>query len=307
MNRKQKRLPPLSSLRGFEAAARLSSFSKAASELHMTQSAISHQRKLLEEFFGQPLFTRVNRAVELTDAGADFLNTTAKALEVLDQGVSRLEFYKKPGSVVINTTPAFASKWLLPKLKKLTDDLPEIEPWIHTTTTHDFTEHSETDLSIWYGHGDWPGFECVKLFNDAVTPMCSPDLLERQGALNTHEDLHNHRLIHVEQVERREDWEAWASLSEMEGFDTVSGSNFSDTGLALDAAIAGQGIVLSSTVLAHQHLKDGTLVRPFDLALPTEQNYYLICRAEQLQQESVRQLFEWLSQQAITSQKSAQA
>ena len=200
MNRRPKRLPPLSSLRGFEAAARLGSFSKAATELHMTQSAISHQIKLLEEFFGQPLFKRINRAVEVTDAGVDFLNTTTKALNVLAQGVSRLEFYKKPGSVVLSTTPAFASKWLLPRLPKLRQALPELEPWIHTCTEQDSMDHSEIDIAIWYGTGDWPGVECAKLFNDAVTPLYSPKLLNGGAAISNFDDIREHMLIHVEHI-----------------------------------------------------------------------------------------------------------
>ncbi len=298
MNRRPKRLPPLSALRGFEAAARLGSFSKAASELHMTQSAISHQIKLLEEFFDQPLFKRINRAVELTDAGADFLDTTTQSLDILAQGSYRLEFYKKPGSVVLTTTPAFAAKWLIHRLPNLREQHPVIDPWIHTTDEQDSLEHSEVDIGIWYGDGDWPGLETVKLFDDAVTPLYSPDMPVRGKAIETPADLRNQVLIHVEQVERREDWRSWFSLAEVEETDTVTGLNLSDTGLALECAASGQGIVLGSKILAADLIESGKLLQPFDLAVPTEQNYYLVSTKEKLQQPEVLQMFNWIAEQS---------
>lgn len=298
MNRRPKRLPPLSALRGFEAAARLGSFSKAASELHMTQSAISHQIKLLEEFFDQPLFKRINRAVELTDAGADFLETTTKSLDILAQGSYRLEFYKKPGSVVVTTTPAFAAKWLIPRLPDLREHHPVIDPWIHTTDVQDSLEHSEVDIGIWYGHGDWSGVEALKLFDDAVTPLYAPTMKIRGKDIEQPADLRNQVLIHVEQVERREDWRSWFSLANVEETDTVTGLNLSDTGLALECAASGQGVVLGSKILAADLIKQGQLIQPFELSVPTEQNYYLVSTPEKLEQTEVRQMFDWLAKQA---------
>ncbi|MCZ4279236.1 LysR family transcriptional regulator [Kiloniella laminariae] len=128
MNRRFGRLPPLTSLEGFEAAARLGSFSLASAELNITQSAVSHQIKALEEFFGQPLFRRVKRSVILTDAGRDFLETATRMLGILSQGQHRLDHYLKPGSVVLATTPMIARKWLLPRLSTLKASCPDIQP-----------------------------------------------------------------------------------------------------------------------------------------------------------------------------------
>lgn len=288
------RLPPLSALRGFEAAARLNSFSKASSELYMTQSAISHQIKLLEEYFGQPLFKRVNRTVEVTDAGVDFLKTTQLVLSQLQKGAIRLEFFNKPGLVVLDTSPAFASKWLMPRLADFRAHHPEIDAWIYTKYSQESLEHAEVDVAIWLGTGDWPGVDCIKLFEDEVTPLYSPKMLAPGQSIDTPADLTQHPLIHVEQVERREDWYTWFTQVELEEAESVAGYNFNDSGLALDCALSGQGVVLGSAFLAKDLIESGQLIRPFEESLSTELNYYLVYRSDKRFDENVDAMVRWL-------------
>jgi len=294
------RLPPLSALRGFEAAARLNSFSKASSELFMTQSAISHQVKLLEEYFGQALFKRVNRTVEVTDAGIDFLKTTQLVLSQLQRGTIRLEFFNKE-SVVLNTTPAFASKWLMRRLTEFKRQHPEIDAWIYTDYSQHQLENAEVDLAIWLGTGDWPGTQCIKLFDDEVTPLYAPSMLSDGQVIETPEDLAKFPLIHVEQVERREDWQAWFVNEGITEVETVAGYNFNDSSLALDCALSGQGVVLGSTLLAHDLIASGQLIRPFEQSLTTELNYYLVYQEDKLKDEAVQQMLDWILAQFSNS------
>ncbi|MEM7424450.1 MAG: transcriptional regulator GcvA [Pseudomonadota bacterium] len=291
------RLPPLNALRGFEAAARLGSFSRAAEEQNMTQSAISHQVKSLEEFFGQPLFSRVGRSVELTDAGGDFLETARRTLEHLARGTRRMDAYLKPGQVVVATSPAFAGKWLIPRYEQMRRDIPLIEPWIYATNEQADSEYAELEIGIWRGHGDWPGLKTVKLFDDWITPLCAPGLLQGAGPNGAPADLSGLPLLHDEV---REDWHDWFRLSGVERQDASAGYNFSDSGLLLDCAVAGHGAALGSLALADHHLEDGSLIRLFPTALKTEEAYYAVCVEEYLRRAEVRILWDWLIGQAET-------
>ncbi|SEL46324.1 transcriptional regulator, LysR family [Colwellia chukchiensis] len=288
------RLPPLSALRGFEAAARLNSFSKAASELCMTQSAISHQVKLLEDYFGQPLFKRINRKVEVTDAGIDFLKTTQLTLGQLQKGTIRLEFFNKPGLVVLYTSPPFANKWLNPRIPAFKKQHPNIDAWIYTEYSQEPLEHAEVDLAIWLGTGDWPGVTCIKLFSDEVTPLYAPSMLQAGDNIVSASDLTRYPLIHDNQMSRREDWYAWSLAMGVDGFESAGGYNFNDSSLALDCALAGQGVVLGSVLLAQDLIKSGQLIRPFSGGLMTELNYYLVFRPDKLDNPDIRNTAHWL-------------
>lgn len=288
------RIPPLSALRGFEAAARLGSFSRAAEEQNMTQSAISHQVKSLEDFFGQPLFKRIGRTVQLTDAGRDFLETASGSLELLARGTRRLDSYLKPGSVIITTPPAFASKWLIPRFTRLQSDQPSLEPWLYTTDEHVDLEHAELDIAIWRGDGNWPGLKVAKLIDDWVSPLCAPSLLARETSDPLPLDLSGYRLLHDE---RREDWHDWFRRAGVARENVSAGFNFSDSGLLIESALAGQGFALGSLVLADTHLGEGTLVRAFPEAIKTEESYYVACIEMHLIRPAVRSLWDWLVEQ----------
>lgn len=300
------RLPPLSALRGFESAARLNSFSKAANELFMTQSAISHQIKLLEDYFGQPLFKRVNRSVEVTDAGVDFLKTTQLVLKQLQSGSNRLEFFNKPGLVVLTTSPTFASKWLMKKLHRLKQQNEELDPWIYTTYEELDLEHAEVDLAVWHGNGDWPGVEVIKLFDDIVTPLYAPSLLPKGETITDVMQLENLPLIHVEQVERQEDWHQWFGMMGEPQLAKVQGYNFNDTSMALDFALDGHGVVLASKVLAQHHIDKGELIQPFEEGLHTSLGYYLVFHPSKRSSKNVEKMLNWLLTEAGISEGSQQ-
>ncbi|MFD2644353.1 LysR substrate-binding domain-containing protein [Pseudomonas japonica] len=243
-----KHWPPLNALRGFEAAARLGSFHKAAEELHLTQSAISQQIRSLETFLEQPLFHRSGRSVSLTDAGYDLHATTQAMLQHLSVGIRRLDQYRKPNQLVVNTTPAFARHWLLPRLGDFHRQHPEVDLWLFTTFEVPDMATQTVDLSL---RDDLePQAECSHqvLFEDRLYPACHPDLLAQPAAQRT--TLHG---------EREMDWSRWSVLGGEDVGQRTHGLNFSDPGLLLDAACEGHGVALVSQLLAARAEEKGLL------------------------------------------------
>ena len=284
---------PMGALIGFEAAARLESFSLAAAELNMTQSAVSHQIKALETQLGQPLFRRINRGVELTDAGRDLRTTAAATLETLRLGVRRLDFYTKPGSVVVMMPPAFCTGWYLPRLALLVRDLPGLEPWVVTTdAAPDFT-HSEVDFAVRRGRGAWDGLVAVKLFDDALQPMCAPAMRAQMPDQITPRSLQDFALLHHED---EEDWQRWFADAGIARAAFVKGLNFSNAGMALEVAARGHGICLGSQRLAAERLAKGDLVA-FGAAIPSARPTYLLAHPRNLKRPGVTELWNWFSAQ----------
>ncbi|QPC93641.1 LysR substrate-binding domain-containing protein [Mesorhizobium sp. INR15] len=288
-------LPPMAAMAGFEAAARLSSFSLAAQELNMTQSAVSHQVRALEEHLGQPLFMRLNRRVELTDAGRDFHGTVAASLETLRLGVRRLGFYTKPGSVVLAMPPSFASGWYMPRLAQLQADHPDMEPWLVTTVEEiDLTE-SEVDIMVTHGRGNWDGMVSVTLFTDTVWPMCSPSLRDRMPAAPDARTFLDFPMLHDE---TEDDWQRWFLAEGMDGGELVNGLNFSDSGVMLDAAARGFGVCLGSVNLASERLARGELVLVGDRGMASTKPFMLVAHPRNLRHPVVIGLWDWLVAEA---------
>eukprot|EP01132_Coremiostelium_polycephalum_P006583 gene6583-8149_t len=288
---------PLGALIGFEAAARLESFSLAAAELNMTQSAVSHQIKALENQLGQPLFRRINRKVELTDAGRDLRATAASALETIRLGVRRLDFYTKPGSVVLMMPHAFATGWYMPRVSALVRDLPNIEPWLVTADDEPDVANSEIDFAITRGRGAWDGLVAVRLFGDRLHPMCAPELRRRLPEAVTPRILQDVPLLHHEE---EEDWQNWFAAAGVARPSFVKGLNFSDPGMVLDAAARGLGICLGSMRLAGERIEKGELVVLGD-GVPSSRPYYLIAHPRNLKRPGVTELWDWFLSQADAS------
>ena len=226
------------------------------------------------------------------------MKTTQQVLSQLQSGANRLEFFNKPGLVVLTTSPAFANKWLMKRLHRFKEDNPSLEPWIYTTYDQFELEHAEVDLAVWHGSGDWAGVEVTKLFDDLVVPLYAPKLLEQGQKIESPEQLGEYPLIHVEQVERQEDWYAWFSMMGCPEVATVKGYNFNDTSLAIDFALEGHGLVLASKVLAQPYIDSGQLVQPFEEGLYTSMGYYLVHHPEKRQSEHIEKMRLWLLQQA---------
>ena len=178
-----KRLPPLNALRAFEAAGRHLSFTKAAEELYVTQAAISHQIKGLEEYLGIPLFRRLNRALLLTEAGQHYLPSVSQALEDLRKATDQLYQRDAVGVLTVTLLPSFAARWLVPRLGRFRQAHPDIEIRIAPTLeTIDFAQ-DDVDIAIRYGHGSYPGLRCERFMSEDIYPVCSPELLQGSNPL----------------------------------------------------------------------------------------------------------------------------
>ncbi|MGB5957498.1 LysR substrate-binding domain-containing protein [Pseudomonas sp.] len=243
-----KHWPPLNALRGFEAAARLGSFHKAAEALNLTQSAISQQIRSLETYLEQPLFHRSGRSVSLTDAGHDLLSTTQSLLQHLAVGIRRLDQYRKPNQLVVNTSPAFARHWLLPRLADFHQRCPDVDLWLFTSFEVPEMATETIDLAIRDDLSAQAECSFSVLHQDQLYPACHPRLLQTPRQQRT--TLHG---------EREMDWSHW----QLEGGEDVGqqgkGLNFSDPGLLLDAASEGLGVALVSQLLARRAVDEGRL------------------------------------------------
>ncbi|NWA05847.1 LysR substrate-binding domain-containing protein [Pseudomonas gingeri] len=277
-----KHWPPLNALRGFEAAARLGSFHKAAEELHLTQSAISQQVRSLETFLEQPLFFRSGRSVSLTDAGHDLHSTTQSMLQQLSVGIRRLEQYRKPNQLVVNTTPAFARHWLLPRLNDFHRQYPDVDLWLFTSFDAPDMATQTIDLTIRDDLG--PQAECSyrELCNDRFYPACHPDVLALPVERRT--TLHG---------EREMDWSHWVVQGGEHVGQRSNGLNFSDPGLLLDAACAGSGIALVSQLLAANARANGLLTPLSEQTVPGPDWVCLIHRDSE-KSSLTRGFSEWL-------------
>jgi LysR family glycine cleavage system transcriptional activator len=292
-------LPPLSTLIGFEAAARLQSFSRAADELNITQSAISHQVRVLEDHLGLPLFRRIGRRIELVDAGRDFLITARNALEELRHGVRRLNAYSKPGSVIVMMSGALATGWFIPRLASLRADHPWVDPWIHTSDDSHVPEEAEIDIVL--GPVPWAdsGALSLVLAEDRLMPLCAPSLAATLPDLPDARRLDAAPLLHDETLN---DWQSWFAEAGSARSELARGYNFSDTGQMLQAAILGLGVCLASERLAHQHLAEGRLVRPVQTPLGRKSALCASAWTRNLDRPPVRILWDWIRQECLSPQ-----
>jgi LysR family glycine cleavage system transcriptional activator len=287
-------LPPLSTLIGFEAAARLKSFSRAAEELNVTQSAISHQVRTLEDYLGQPLFHRIGRRIELADAGRDFQITAQTALEEVRRGVRRLNAYSKPGSVIVMMSAALSAGWFIPRLGALRKVHPMVDPWVHTSDAAHLPEETEIDIVL--GPLPWndPGAQSVVLGKDMLVPLCAPALAAKLPDGPDSERLDTAPLLHDE---TSNDWQSWFALVGSARTEFARGINFSDTGQMLQAAQLGLGVCLASERLADQALRTGQLVRASDVALGRSETLCMSCWSRNLTRPPVAALWDWIQQE----------
>jgi LysR family transcriptional regulator, glycine cleavage system transcriptional activator len=309
------RLPPLNALRAFESAARHLSFKKAATELHVTPAAVSHQIKALEEWLGFPLFRRLTRALELTSEAQLMLPKLREGFASLASAVARVREAEGLGRLTVIAPPSFTTRWLMPRLNRFTNAHPNIE--LHLASSVQMIDDSEaaapgeavrteapedsTIVTIRFGSGRYPGMEVDRLFRPYYVPVCSPRLLEGELQLDTPWDLRFHNLIHDDSIPDRAErprWETWLQIAKVEGVDASRGPHFSDASLALQAAIDGLGVALGLRPLVDDDVAEGRLVVPFDLAMPTNFAFYLVAEQSVAQHQAVAAFRSWLLEEA---------
>jgi LysR family glycine cleavage system transcriptional activator len=274
-----RRLPPLNSLRAFEASARHLSFSRAADELGVTASAISHQIKQLEEILGTALFVRMTRKIILTDAGRRALEPLTEAFDRMADAVELIAAQGKSGVLTVSAAPSFAGLWLVPRVEAFQAAHPEIDLRISANMQLVDFRRDEVDVAVRYGRGEYPDMNVDPLFPERLAPMCAPSLLEGPHPLMAPEDLRHHALIHDDSTAGMglvADWRMWLRMAGCPQVESDRGARFSYADHALQAAMQGDGVVLGRLSLAGSHLEAGRLVRPFGNAVETDFGYFLV-------------------------------
>ncbi len=287
-----RRLPPLNALRTFEAAARHLSFTRAAGELHVTQAAVSHQVRTLEDHLGVRLFRRRGRALSLSEAGEALLPGLQDAFDRIEESAKRVHPGHDENVLTVTVQPSFAGAWLISRLPRFAERHPDID--VKLSATHDRVDltRGDFDVGVRFGPGSWPGdLRVDRLMDEDIFPVCSPALLERGPPLERPEDLRHHTLLHDDHVV---DWRMWLLAAGVSGIDTARGPmlNFSD--LVLQSAAAGYGVALARSVLAVRYLASGELVRPFEFSLPGRYAYYVVSAAAKANQPKVRKFRDWI-------------
>jgi LysR family glycine cleavage system transcriptional activator len=268
-------LPSLNGLRAFEAAARLLSFTQAAAELNVTQTAVSHQIRRLEDQLGVKLFIRQNRSLALTQEAENYLPSVRAAFEDLNRATERLRRTGFDGRLTVSTTASLATKWLVSRVAAFQDSNPGMEVRI-TTSPHlvDF-RREEVDVAVRYGHGHWPGLRAHWLMAERLFPVCAPGLLSGTDPLRKPADLANHTLLHT--MAFRDDWRLWLTAAGLPvSIAAQRGLTFDMSFLAIQAAVEGLGVALGRQQLVEGDLAAGRLVAPFDTVLPQDAGYYVV-------------------------------
>jgi LysR family transcriptional regulator, glycine cleavage system transcriptional activator len=268
-----RRLPPLNGLKAFEAAARSQSFTRAAEELNVTQGAVSHQVKALEDTLGLKLFLRERQRLILTEAGRDYLTVIRDALDQIAVGTERLLQRQESGVLTVSTSPDFAAKWLVNRLSRFAEKYPDVDLRVSATTHYVDFARDDVDIAIRHGDGNWPGLDVQRLYSERLFPVCSPKLVAGRNRITKAADILKFPLL------RLEDATNWTRLLEAAGVKATvrPGPVLNRASMLIDAAIDGQGIALARTALAAWDLINGRLVRPVNVSLRMANTYWIVC------------------------------
>lgn len=294
-------LPPLSALRAFETAARHLNFSRAAEEMSITHSAVSHQIKALEGRLGVKLFRRSGRAMLLTADGQRLYVHVREAFGRLQRGVAELRADARRSSLTVSVLPGFAARWLVPRLPEFNRRHPDMDVNLRATVELTDFSREEVDLAVRFGAGSWPGLTAEKLLDEEIFPVCSPRY--RGGRLpRTPEELLECTLLqHV-----YEPWEQWFSAAGVTPPTTLHGPGFSESNLLLKAAMEGQGVALALGALVQAELKNGELVQCFP-GLRARYAYYLVHPQQDPLPPKVAAFKTWLKEAARPAARGGKA
>lgn len=298
-----RQLPPLNALRAFEAAARHLSFARAAEELHVTPAAVSQQIKLLEEYLDVKLFQRSPKLV-LSHTADSILSMVSDALDQIERAMLKV----RPGShgnvLVISAPPAFAARWLIPRLDDFQLQHPDIELRLHATRRRVDFQVEDVDVAIRFGAGNYPGLIAERLMTEAIVPVAAPAQAAR---IRTAGDLASCTLLeddwHVGNS-MFPDWGTWLATLGVKSSKPLRVRHFGDASLAIQAAVSGLGVTLTWNSLVMDDLKTGRLVRLLDQAIPTTLGYYLVMPHNRATTNMVVTFRAWLLQQSMPQQQS---
>jgi LysR family glycine cleavage system transcriptional activator len=285
-------LPSLAALRAFDAAARNGSFTRAARELRVTQSAISRQIARLEGDLGVGLFWRRNRDIGLTTEGLAYFNAVRRAFDQIHDATAQFTSIANDRILRIKVPPTFAIRWLVPRLARFHARHPRID--VQITTSHhppDF-ERENIDAAIAWGIGTRPGWHADRLIGEVLLPACSPKLLRGVRSIRLPGDLAQHTLLHS--VQRPDDWRLWLEPAGAAGLDWHGGLRFESSALMYQAAIDELGVAIAQLAFIEGDLATSRLVAPFDLTVATERAYYLVFPGERASLPTIAACRAWL-------------
>ncbi|QAX84931.1 transcriptional regulator [Pseudomonas sp. DTU12.3] len=288
------RLPSLNGLRAFECAARHMSFTQAGAELNVTQTAISHQIRRLEEELGVVLFLRRKDGLTLSEAGQEYLPGVRAAFQELRYSTQRLLESGSHSVLTISTLVSLASKWLLPRLPAFQQAFADIDVRVSASTELVDFRHGGIDAAIRYGRGDWKGLRADWLMSDEIFPVCSPALLAGTQALRTPADLAGQTMLQVSGMTAN-DWSTWlGAAGQPQALAKGSRLTFDLAMMAVQAAIDGQGVCIGRSSYVDDDLRAGRLVAPFDLRLKDDLGFYLVTPHETADSKKIVAFRTWL-------------
>lgn len=303
MRDRQYDLPPLDRLVAFEAAARHLSFTRAADELALTQSAVSRQVASLEEHFGVPLFHRLHRALRLSDEGVALQRAVLPALQQLHDVNTALRQRARHKTLVVSTTAGFAGLWLIPRLGGFTASRPDVDVRISASSELVNLNRDGVDLAIRYLTDDAPGADALRLLGDSFVPVCSPRLLrDKAHPLKAPQDLRHHCLLHMDYGPGSEllDWPLWLRAMGVEGLVPASVLHFSQYDQMIQAAVNAQGVAVGRMPLVNDLIERRQLIMPFNETVVSPRSYYLLQSAAAQGKAQVREFVAWLRAEAAS-------
>ena len=295
----------LNALRAFEASARHQSFSAAAAELNVTPAAVGQLVRTLEDWLGTPLFHRVTSGrarLMPTEAAERALPEIRAGFDRLALGLERLKEGSMNGVLTVTVSPAFAAKWLLPRIDRFQTACPNTDVRLETSLKSIDFVSQRIDVGVRYGMGNWPGLTADKLMDEEVYPVCSPEILRKRGRLKKPSDLQHETLIHDLSMDGNAGfptWDAWLRKAGVINIATTRGMKINNSAAVLQAAIEGHGIALARSVMARDDLMSGRLVRLFsDIGFSSPLAYYIVYRTDCVALPRVKAFREWLLQEA---------
>lgn len=303
----RKPLPSIMSLRAFEAAARHQSFTRAAAELNLTQTAVSHQIKNLEDLLRVPLFTRQRNAIRLTDIGHEYLASVRAAITQITAATDRALDTNRGNVLTVACLTTFAVKCLIPHLKDFRRQHPDILLRIGTVVSFDLLQHHDYDVAIRYGTGEWRGFVAHKIAPEEVFPVCSPRLLKLGPPLRRPADLRQHTVIRTSSFALQDEWPTWlelAGIPDLEFADEIACDLLFPS---IQAAVDGLGVVMGRTAVISADLASGLLVEPFSIRLPTTAGYHVVAPVDRSDMPMVRVFRDWVLSRLPVQEANANA
>jgi LysR family transcriptional regulator, glycine cleavage system transcriptional activator len=299
MPRRRFNLPPLDLIQGFEAAARHLSFTRAAEELFLTQSAVSRQIKALEDHLGVALFERRPRTLELTDQGRTLQRAAVEFLERLQDVTDRLRTDGDAAHLTVTTTNGFASLWLIPRLRGFTTLRPDVDVRISATYKTVHLERNLVDVAVRYCREEDAPEGAVRLFGEELFPVCSPALLSEGGRpLKSLKDLEGHALLHMDEAIGYMDWGTWLAAHGQTDLKPAASLRFGSYEQMIQAALNGQGVAMGIGRLVANLLEKGRLIAPFSRNAVGNRAYFVIMSASTGARPHVRAFVDWLVEEA---------